>query len=217
MSLAEPAVRAAHLGPELRRPLVLDAALAVWQAHGYRGTTMALIAKEAGVSKPVLYACYDDKDQVLKALLDREEQRLTSAAQDALPVALDLDDIDGVMQAAYEAFFTAALSNPASWRVVFEAQRINDEIADRIVRARAMFVEQLHTLVAHYFAGQQADLAPREARLFAENLIALAENNAAMLLNQGPDGSWTAAELAESMTRFVLQGWRLAGPSVNEA
>jgi AcrR family transcriptional regulator len=217
MSVAEPAVRAAHLGPELRRPLVLDAALAVWQAHGYRGTTMALIAKEAGVSKPVLYACYDDKDQVLKALLDREEERLSSAAQDALPLALDLDDIDGVMQAAYEAFFTAALSNPASWRVVFEAQRINDEIADRIVRARAMFVEQLHALVAHYFAGQQAEFPAREARLFAENLIALAENNAAMLLNQGSDGTWTAAELAASMTRFVLQGWRPAGPSVSEA
>ena len=214
MSLAEPAVRAAHLGPELRRPLVLDAARAVWQERGYRGTTMALIAKEAGVSKPVLYACYDDKDQVLKALLDREEERLIAAAQDALPAGLDLDDIDGVMQAAYEAFFTAALSNPASWRVVFEAQRIDDEIAERIVKARAMLVEQLQALVTHYFAGQQASLPPRESRLFAENLIAIAETNAAMLLNQASDGSWTAAELARSVTRFVLQGWATA---LNEA
>lgn len=210
MSLAEPAVRAAHLGPELRRPLVLDAARAVWQARGYRGTTMALIAKEAGVSKPVLYACYDDKDQVLKALLDREEARLVAAAQDALPQSLDLDDIDGVMRAAYEAFFTAALSNPASWRVVFEAQHIDDEIADRIVKAREMLIEQLEALVAHYFAGQQAALAPRESRLFAENLIALAETNAAMLLNQGARGGWNAAELAQSVTRFVLQGWDAA-------
>jgi AcrR family transcriptional regulator len=216
MSLAEPGVRAAHLGPELRRPLVLDAARAVWEEHGYRGTTMALIARQAGVSKPVLYACYDDKDQVLKALLDREEQRLIAAVQDALPQSLDLDDIDGVMQAAYEAFFTAALSNPASWRVVFEAQRIDDEIGERIVKARAMFAEQLQTLVAHYFAGQQAVLAGRESRLFAENLIALAENNAAMLLKQ-TDGGWTPAELASSITGFVLQGWHLAGPPVSEA
>jgi AcrR family transcriptional regulator len=207
VSLAEPAVRAAHLGPELRRPLVLDAARAVWEAKGYRGTTMALIAKEAGVSKPVLYACYDDKDQVLRALLDREETRLVAAAQDALPQSLDLDDIDGVMRAAYEAFFTAALSNPASWRVVFEAQRIDDEIADRIVKARAMLVEQLQALVAHYFKGQQAALAPRESRLFAENIIALAETNAAMLLHQESGGSWNAADLAESVTRFVLQSW----------
>ncbi|MDX6276695.1 MAG: hypothetical protein QOJ72_823 [Nocardioidaceae bacterium] len=216
MSLAEPGVRAAHLGPELRRPLVLDAARAVWEEHGHRGTTMALIAKQAGVSKPVLYACYDDKDQVLRALLDREEQRLIAAVQEALPQSLDLDDIDGVMRAAYEAFFTAALSNPASWRVVFEAQRIDDEIGERIVKARAMFVEQLQTLVAHYFAGQRADLDPRESRLFAENLIALGENNAAMLLNQ-TDGGWNAADLADSITRFVLQGWQLAGAPVSEA
>ncbi len=217
MSLTEPAARAAHLGPELRRPLVLDAALSVWQARGYRGTTMALIAEEAHVSKPVLYACYDDKDQVLRALLDREEHRLVAAAQDALPQALDLDAIDSVMQAAYEAFFTAALANPASWRVVFEAQRIDDEIADRIVRARASLVEQAQTLVAHYFAGQQAALGPQESHLYAENVIALAENNAAMLLNQAADGGWTPEKLAHSITQFVLRSWPAAGLPITEA
>ena len=34
---------------------------------------MAAIAARAGVSKPVLYECYDNKDDVLRALLDREE------------------------------------------------------------------------------------------------------------------------------------------------
>ncbi|MGH3475184.1 MAG: TetR/AcrR family transcriptional regulator, partial [Aeromicrobium sp.] len=78
--------RAAHLGPAVRRPLVLDAALTVWDHEGYRGTTMAAIAAEAGVSKPVLYECFDNKDEVLGALLDREEERLMSATQAALPV-----------------------------------------------------------------------------------------------------------------------------------
>jgi len=201
-------VRAAHLGPEVRRPLVLDAALAVWLERGYRGTTMALIAAEAGVSKPVLYDCYLDKDQVLEALINREEERLVSAAQGALPSSLGLDDIEAVMRAAYEAFFTAALDYPASWRVVFEAQGINGEIADRIVRARAMIAEQLQTMVAHYFDARRTELSARDARLYSENLIALAETNAAMLLNQESGGEWNAAALAASITRFVLQGWQ---------
>jgi hypothetical protein len=36
------------------------------------------------------------------------------------------------------------------------------------------------------------------------------------LLNQ-TDGGWNAADLADSITRFVLQGWHLAGAPVSEA
>ncbi|RYI99905.1 MAG: TetR/AcrR family transcriptional regulator, partial [Actinomycetales bacterium] len=50
--------RAAHLGPEARRPLVLDAALQVWNDLGAAGVTMAAVAEQAQVSKPVLYECF---------------------------------------------------------------------------------------------------------------------------------------------------------------
>ena len=199
--------RAAHLGPERRRPLVLDAALAVWMKHGYRRTTMALIASEAKVSKPVLYACYDDKHQVLLALLDREEQRLIEAAQQALPEQLDIDNIEQVVQSAYEAFFTAAVDYPASWRVVFEAQQlVNDEIAARIRRGRDLIGEQLAALVSHYYASVTAPLTEREARLIAENMLALGESNAALLLRDDGD-TWTISELSTSVARFVLRAW----------
>ena len=48
--------RAAHLGPERRRPEVLDAALALFLEHGYDGASMQAIADGAGVTKPVVYA-----------------------------------------------------------------------------------------------------------------------------------------------------------------
>src|SRR5918999_673314 len=51
---AEGRQRAAHLGPERRRPLVLDAALHLFVEHGYRGTSMEGIAAAAGVTKPVV-------------------------------------------------------------------------------------------------------------------------------------------------------------------
>ncbi|MGH3832803.1 MAG: helix-turn-helix domain-containing protein, partial [Pseudonocardiaceae bacterium] len=61
--------RAAHLGPERRRPLILDAALEVYVERGYRGTSMQAVADAAGVTKPVVYECYPNKDQLLLALL----------------------------------------------------------------------------------------------------------------------------------------------------
>ena len=40
-------VRAAHLGPELRRPLVLDVALPLFARHGYDAVSMQAIADSA--------------------------------------------------------------------------------------------------------------------------------------------------------------------------
>src|SRR5688572_20385733 len=45
--------RAAHRGPERRRPLVLDAAHDLFLSNGFEGTSMDAIAAAAGVSKPV--------------------------------------------------------------------------------------------------------------------------------------------------------------------
>jgi hypothetical protein len=52
--------RAAHLGPERRRPLVLDAALALFADRGYDGVSVDDIAASAGVTKPVLYARFGE-------------------------------------------------------------------------------------------------------------------------------------------------------------
>ncbi len=207
MSRPSAATRAAHLGPAVRRPLVLDAALAVWDAEGYRGTTMAAIAARAGVSKPVLYECYDNKDDVLRALLDREEERLMAATQAALPVEVT-DDLQATVAASYEAFFTAVLAHPKSWRVVVDAQRVMPKaIESRYHQARALFVEQIAELVRRLTPGGD-QLSDAEARVLASNFASLAEDNASLLLRQepGPD-AWTPATLAAFVTRVALDRW----------
>ncbi len=203
---AETRVRAEHLGPDVRRPLVLDAALEVWIEHGYAGTTMARIAKAADVSKPVLYACYDHKDEVLRALMAREESRLVGAAQDALPESVDLDDVHAVMRTAYEAFFRATLEHPASWRIVLDAPHVQDAvIAAKVSAARSTITDQLTALLAHHLASTGRPMPDRTAHLYAQNLIALAESNAALLL-QSP-GEWEPGELASAVTDLVLTTW----------
>jgi AcrR family transcriptional regulator len=207
MSRQAAATRAAHLGPAVRRPLVLDAALAVWDAEGYRGTTMAAIAARAGVSKPVLYECYDNKDDVLRALLDREEERLMAATQAALPVEVT-DDLQATVAASYEAFFAAVLAHPKSWRVVVDAQRVMPKaIESRYHQARALFVEQIAELVRRLTPGGD-QLSDAEARVLASNFASLAEDNASLLLRQepGPD-AWTPATLAAFVTRVALDRW----------
>jgi AcrR family transcriptional regulator len=213
-----PATRAAHLGPAVRRPLVLDAALAVWDSEGYRGTTMAAIAARAGVSKPVLYECYDNKDDVLRALLDREEGLLMSATQAALPVG-DAKDLRATVTAAYEAFFDAVLAHPVSWRIVVDAQRVMPAaIESRYHQARELFVEQIAELVRRLTPGGE-DLTNAESLVLASNFASLAEDNASLLLRQEPGPvphsqssrevppAWTPASLAAFVTRVALDRW----------
>jgi len=213
-----PATRAAHLGPAVRRPLVLDAALAVWDSEGYRGTTMAAIAARAGVSKPVLYECYDNKDDVLRALLDREEGLLMSATQAALPVG-DAKDLRATVAAAYEAFFDAVLAHPVSWRIVVDAQRVMPAaIESRYHQARELFVAQIAELVRRLTPGGE-DLTKAESLVLASNFASLAEDNASLLLRQEPGQvphsqssrevppAWTPASLAAFVTRVALDRW----------
>lgn len=65
-----------------REPL-LDAALAVVSRHGLKRFSMDDVARHAGLSRPTLYRCFGSRDELLRALLLREEDRLATRVWDA--------------------------------------------------------------------------------------------------------------------------------------
>jgi AcrR family transcriptional regulator len=54
----------------LRQRHILDAAIAVFASHGYRGATIRNIAEEAGVSDGTIYNVFENKEAILFAVLD---------------------------------------------------------------------------------------------------------------------------------------------------
>ncbi|MDP3899428.1 MAG: TetR family transcriptional regulator C-terminal domain-containing protein [Mesorhizobium sp.] len=54
-----------------KREAILEAALDVFSAHGYRGSTIDQIAAAAGMSKPNLLYYFRRKDDIYKALIQR--------------------------------------------------------------------------------------------------------------------------------------------------
>jgi AcrR family transcriptional regulator len=196
--------RAEHLGPERRRPLVLDAALRMFVEHGYGGTSMDAIAAAAGVTKPVVYECYPSKEQLFGALLEREEQRLLGAVRDALPHSVRVDGVEELLRKAFTALFNAAASAPDSWRVVFGSDHgAEPAVARRVRRGRAAVVSQVEVLVGAVLA--QADMkdAARRAPLYAELLASMGEGGVRMLLAPGSD--WTADELGPLMADLATR------------
>lgn len=201
--------RAAHLGPEKRRPLILDAALEVYVEHGYRGTSMQAVASAAGVTKPVVYECFAGKDELLLALLDREERRLLDAISQSLPSNLVSDNVEAVLAAGLTAFLTGAGQAPNSWRVVFDSGwGSGSPVAERVRRVREMVLGQLRALVRQSMVAAEIDDIDRKVPVVAELIATVSESCARMLvLERYP---WTAAELATYVARLLARGLRPA-------
>lgn len=78
-----------------RRQALLEAARRVFIAKGYAGATTADIAREAGVSEPILYRHFTSKRDLYLACLDDVWMRLRAAAEDE--IAQEEDPAEWVM------------------------------------------------------------------------------------------------------------------------
>ena len=208
-----PRPRAAHLGPERRRPLVLDAAFDLFLERGYEGTSMEAIAAAAGVSKPVVYACYASKEELFEGLLRREEVRVLDAIQASLPADADVDDPEPLLVEALTAFLRAVSDSPDAYRIIFLGEGATTAIARRIQRGRALAVDAVADLARGWLKGRRegaadADASPVDvdaaARLLGTVIVGLAESGARAMLND--PGTWTPELLGKLLGRMAALG-----------
>jgi len=59
-----------------RRQEILDTALRIFAEQSYNGTSVSKIAREAGISKGLMYIYFDSKEAVLHTLLDEMIDRM---------------------------------------------------------------------------------------------------------------------------------------------
>src|SRR5918994_5504201 len=192
-----PRKRAAHLGPERRRPKVLDAALGLFLESGYEGTSMEAIARAAGVTKPVVYACFPGKDQLFRALLAREEERILGELREAFG-GTDLSDPEATLTEGYTGFLRAVASSPDVYRLIFLGEGGgNAAVARRIQRGREAQIDALTVLARGWLEIREGrdggDRTDATARLLGYTIAALAESGARLLLSESSD--WTPETL----------------------
>jgi AcrR family transcriptional regulator len=92
-----------------RRPELLDlAATMVRDAGTAEAVTMESVALAAGISKPLVYRCFANRDALLIALLEREHDRLHERVRDATDGASSFEEqARGVLDAYLDAVDTA--------------------------------------------------------------------------------------------------------------
>lgn len=197
--------RAAHLGPERRRPLVLNAAFELFLRHGYEGTSMEAIASAAGVTKPVVYACFAGKEELFEALLRREESRVLAAIQDSLPADADVDDPEPLLVEALTAFLRAVADSPDAYRIIVVGEGATTEIARRIQHGRGLAVDAVAGLARGWLRGRVTAVdVEAGARLLGTVIVGLAESGARAMLRD-PE-TWSPELLGELLGRMAADG-----------
>ena len=197
--------RAAHLGPERRRPEVLDAALKLFLERGYQGTSMEAIAGAAGVTKPVVYACFPGKDELFRALLAREEERILGEIQSAFE-GTDLGDPEPTLIEGYTGFLRAVARSPDVYRLIFLGEGGgNMAVAKRIQAGREAQAEALSALARQWVEQRAGDRLPdeidRTARLVGNAIVGMAESAARLMLSE-PE-QWTPEDLGRQVGRLA--------------
>jgi AcrR family transcriptional regulator len=201
-----PRARAAHLGPERRRPLVLDAAFELFLEHGYDGTSMESVARAAGVTKPVVYDCFASKEELFTALLRREESRVLEQIAGALPRGANLDDPGRMLGNAFTAFLRAVADSPEAYRVIVLGEGgANAAVARHIRAGRREQVRVITLMTAEWLRRYRPSVdAAAAAPLVAHVLVGVAEAGARALLTEGE--SWTPESLGRALGAMAAGG-----------
>ncbi|MHA3023822.1 TetR/AcrR family transcriptional regulator [Mycobacterium sp. BMJ-28] len=197
--------RASHLGPERRRPQVLDAAMQIALDEGIPAVTIEAIASRLGVTRPVVYACYGNRVEVLTALLEREERTLIEGVLSAYPAPGSYPKTEAAYVGGMQALLSTVAAHPDTWRMLFCANPGRD-VAEKFSRGRALIGGQFEQLVRPDLQRWGIADAERKAPVLVELFVSMAESAVRSLLDEG--NACTAEELGELVGRAAFRAIR---------
>lgn len=173
---------------------MLDTALQIAAEHGVAGVTMGAIAERLGVTRPVVYACFQGRGKVLAALLERETELMLGSLLAALPPQRAAS-VEDRFVAGFVALLSAVRERPASWRIIFTADQ-DPVLAAAVTSGRARLTDRIATVMRPLLdSGRPAAQSDRSLSALTGLFMAICEAAARMLLE--PDQHWTPESLAE--------------------
>jgi AcrR family transcriptional regulator len=81
------------MSPAQRREQILDCAVEFIIASGLSNCTLDAVAVQASISKPLIYKYFPRRDDLLKALVEREYRYLRGRGLDVVPRAVPFDEL----------------------------------------------------------------------------------------------------------------------------
>jgi AcrR family transcriptional regulator len=191
---------ARRLPPEQRREQLLDAALSLIPA-GFDAVTMESVAKQAQVTKPVLYDLFANRAELIGALLEREAARATEQVLAALPTDFATRSPDDAFADAVRVFVHAVVEAPDRWRLVLlPPEGTPREFRAQVELVRAGVLAQIEDLAALGLK-ELGGLDDLDSDLLGHAMLALAEMSGRLVLTD-PE-KFTPDRLVAFVTRIA--------------
>jgi AcrR family transcriptional regulator len=132
-----------RLSSEQRRNQLLDTAEVLFSSAGYEATTMEDIARAAGVTRAVVYANFDVKEDLLRAGVERARAELTARFDRLRSSAEGLPPAELITQGG-EIFFSLLEEAPSRWALMFAPSlAVSASTAKRIAQMRSATILQI--------------------------------------------------------------------------
>jgi AcrR family transcriptional regulator len=190
----------------------LAAAHALFAERGYAAVKMDEIAAAVGVTKPLLYNYFGNKEQLYIACMERAGDSLTATVAEAVTASANPGEALG---AGVRAFFSFLDSDRAAWAVLFdETLPHGGEIADRVAEYRHRIVELVSGSLLAQLPQDRRDAVRVEFEALSTALLGAAEALARWWLRTQEIGADEAAELLISTIEPGLRA-RSASPTPN--
>jgi AcrR family transcriptional regulator len=106
-----------RMSAEQRRAQLLDVTRSLVTREGFHAISIEAVAREAGISRPIVYGHFGDLQGLLAALVQRESEIALGQLASVLPTRLDDDPAERLL-AAFDAYLDAAEAQPETWRLV---------------------------------------------------------------------------------------------------
>src|SRR3954471_11462851 len=154
---------------QARREQILDVTEAIVDADGFHAVSIDRVAREAGITRPVVYTHFGDREGLLHALVDRGNQRTLAALGRIVPTQPG-GEPEEVLLGSLERFLETVRDDPATWRLaLLPPESAPALLADRIARDRANVVKGLAAVAESWLSGEADPV------LVARTLVAVSE------------------------------------------
>jgi AcrR family transcriptional regulator len=201
---AEAASRRTRMARAERERQILAVAHAQFATRGFGAVTMDEVAAEVGVTKPLLYNYFGNKERLYLACLEQAAGALTETLNAAAAGAETPADAlrDGV-----RSFFAFVEAHRDRWRLLYdETLPASGEVADRVAAQRERLARLVATLIEQLVDPATPEPGPAAEGL-AHALLGAAESLARWWL---ADEALPAAATADLLLAAVEPGMREA-------
>jgi AcrR family transcriptional regulator len=193
-----------RLAREERMEQTLTVARALFAERGYAAVTMDEVAAAVGVTKPLLYNYFGNKEHLYIACMERAGDALTATVAAAVASTSSPGDALGE---GVRAFFAFLDTDRAAWAVLFdETLPRGGEVADRVADYRRRIVELVSSSLVGQLPPKRRAAGKVEVEALSAAMLGAAEALARWWLHSE---AITAQEAAELLISTIEPGLRL--------